>query len=60
MLNTNVIAIIFWIAKNMIGALMFIISNDYGVKWLNHWLHLEPCNVMFKVVSVIMAHWFEM
>ena len=37
-------------------ALMFNISNHYGIKSLNNPLHLEPCNVMFKVISDIMAH----
>ena len=35
---------------------MFNISNHYGIKSLNNPLHLEPCNVMFKVISDIMAH----
>ena len=41
-------------------ALMFIISNHYGIKCLSNLLQLEPCNVMFKVISDIMAHWNDM
>ena len=43
----------------MICALMFIISNHYGIKCLSNLLQLEPCNVMFKVISDIMAHWYD-
>ena len=48
--NAIVLAINFCHAKKMICALMFIISNHYGIQY----------NVMFKVISDIMAHWFEM
>ena len=58
--NTIVIAIHFCNAKNIICALMFIISNHYGIKCLSNLLQLEPCNVMFKVISDIMAHWYDM
>ena len=44
----------------MICALMFVISNHCGIKCLIILLQLEPCNVMFKVISEIMAHWYEM
>ena len=44
----------------MISALMYIISNHKGIKCLSNLLHLEKCNVMFKVISDIMAHWYEM
>ena len=54
--NTIVIAINFFNAKQMIWALMFIISNHYGIKCLSNQLQLEPCYVMFKVFSNIMAH----
>ena len=37
----------------MICALMFIISNHHEIKSLSNLLQLEPCNVMFKVVSDI-------
>ena len=40
----------------MICELMFIISNRYGIKCLSNLLQLERCNVMFKVISEIMAH----
>ena len=38
-------------------ALMFYIGNYNGRKCLNYLLHLEPCNVMFIVISDMMAHW---
>ena len=44
----------------MICALMFLISNHYGIKCLSILLLLEPCNVMFKVISEILEHWYEM
>ena len=58
--NTIVIAINFCNAKKMNCALMFIISNHYGIKCLSNLLQLETCNVMFKVISDIMAHWYDM
>ena len=33
------------------GALMIIISNHYGIKYLSYLLQLEPRNDMFKVIS---------
>ena len=36
--------------------LMFIISNHCGIKYLCNLIQLEPCNVMFKVISYTMAH----
>ena len=51
------IAINFCIRKKMIWALMFIISNHYGIKCLSNLLQLEPCNDMFKVISDIIPHW---
>ena len=54
--NTIVIARNFYNSNEMNCALRFIISNHYGIKCLSNQLQLEPCNVMFKVVSVIMAH----
>ena len=59
MWNTIVISINFCNAKKMICALMFIISNHYGIKCLSNLLQLEPCNVMFKVISDIMAQWYD-
>ena len=47
--NTIVIAINFCNAKKMICALMFILSNHYGIKCLSNLLQLEPCNVMFNL-----------
>ena len=58
--NTIVIAINFCNAKKMICALMFIISNHYGISCLCNLLQLEPCNVMFKVISDIMEHWYDL
>ena len=37
-----------------------LISNLYGIKCLSNLLQLEQCNVVFKVISDIMAHWYEM
>ena len=39
-------------------ALMFIINNHIGRKCLSNILHLERCNVMFDVISEIMAYWY--
>ena len=58
--KTIVIAINFCNAKKMINALMFIMSNQYGRKCLSNELQLEQCNVKFTLISVIMAHWYEM
>ena len=41
----------------MICALMFMISNQYGIKCLSNLLQLEQCIVLFKVNSDIMALW---
>ena len=57
MRNSIVIAINFCNANKKICALMFIISNHYGTKCLTNRLQVEPCNVMCKVISDIMAHW---
>ena len=38
---------------------MFIRSNHYGIKFLSNPLQLEPCNVIFKVISLIMSRWYE-
>ena len=35
-------------------------SNDYGIKCLRNLLRLEPCNIMFKVISDKMAHWYDL
>ena len=58
--NTIVIAINFRNAKRMNCALMFNISNPYGIKCLYDILQIVPCNVMFKVISDIMVHWYVM
>ena len=39
---------------------MFITSNHYRIKYLSNVLQLEPCSDMFKVISDIMATWYEM
>ena len=57
--NTIVISINFCNGKEMICALMFIIPNHYGIKLLTNLLQSQPYNVMFKVNSDIMAHWYE-
>ena len=58
--NTIVIAIKSCNAKKMIRSLMFIISNHYGIKCLSNLLQLEPCIVMFKVISDELAHLYDM
>ena len=35
-------------------------KQHYGIKCLSNLLQLEPCDGMFKVISDIMAHWYEM
>ena len=39
---------------------MFIISNHYGRKCFSILLQLEPCSDKSKVISDVMAHWYEM
>ena len=56
---TIVIAINFCNAKKMIWAFMLIISKHFWIKSLSNLLYLEPCIVMFKVISD-MSHWFDM
>ena len=34
-------------------------KHHYGIKCLRNLLQLEPCNDMFKVISDIMAHWYD-
>ena len=60
MWNTIVIAIDFCNAKKLIWELIFILSNHDGIKCLSNPLQLEPCNVMFKIISDIMSHWYDM
>ena len=43
-----------------IGVLMIIISNYYGIKCIINLLQLEPRNDMFKAISDIMAHCYDM
>ena len=33
---------------------------QFGIKCLSHLLQLEPCNIMFQVISDIMAHWHDL
>ena len=54
------IAINFGTAKKINCALMFILSNHCGRKCASNLLQLEPSIDMFKVISDIMAHWYEM
>ena len=58
MRNTIVIAINFCNAKKIICVMMFIISYHNGIKHLSYLLQLVPCNVMFYVISDILAHWY--
>ena len=47
--SNQFLALIYFNAKKMIGALIIIISN-HGIKCLNNILQLEPCNDIFKVI----------
>ena len=58
--NTIITAINFCNARKMNCALMFIMRNFNGIKYLCHLLQLEPCNDMFKVISDIMEHSYDM
>ena len=49
-MNTIINEINFSNAKKMNCALMFMLSNHYGIKCVSNLLQLEPCNDMFKVV----------
>ena len=60
MWNTIVMAIDVCIAKKIICTFMIIISYYYGIKCLSNLLQLHPCYVMFKVISDIIAHWYDM
>ena len=60
MWNTIINAINFCNAKKMNCALMFIMSNHYGRKFVSNLVQLEPCNDMLKVISDIMAHCYDM
>ena len=60
MWSTIITAINFCNAKKMNCALMFIISNYNGIKCVINLVQLEPCNDMFKVISDIMAHCYDM
>ena len=46
--------------QKMICALMFITSNQYGIKCLSNLLQLEQRNDMFKVIFDIMAQCYDM
>ena len=58
--NTIINAINICNAKKMNCALMFIMSNHYGRKCLSNFLQLEPCNDMFKMISDMMAHCYDL
>ena len=53
-------AINFWIANKMDCAFLIIISNYYVTKCLCYQLQLDTCNVMFKVISDMLAHRYDM
>ena len=40
-------------------ALMFIISNHYGIKRVSNLVQLEQCNDTFIVISAIMSHCYD-
>ena len=44
----------------MICALRFIIRSHYGIKCRSNVLQVEPCNLMFKVISDIIAHRYDL
>ena len=46
--------------QKMICAFMFIRSNHDAIKCLSNLIQLEPCIVMFKVTSYVMAHWYDL
>ena len=46
--------------QKMICSLMFITSNQYGIKCLSNLLQLEQRNDMFKVIFDIMAQCYDM
>ena len=56
-ISTIIFAINFCNAYKSNCALMFFIRNNYRRKCLNNLLHLEPCIVMFIMISDMMAHW---
>ena len=58
--NTIINEINFYNAKKMNCAMMFIISNHYGIKCVSNLLQIEPCNEVVKVISDIMAHCYEL
>ena len=53
-------AMIIWFILSHICTLMFMISNHYGTKCLIILIELKPCNDIFKVISGIMANWYEL
>ena len=53
--NTIVNAINLCYSNKMIRAVMFVIRNHCRIKCHSNALQLEPCNVMFKVISDKMA-----
>ena len=59
-LNGIMFVINFCNSIKMNCALMFIISIHYRRKWLNLLFQLERSNVIFKVISDIMAHWYAL
>ena len=60
MRNTIVIAINVCNTKKMNCTFMLIISNQYERNCLSTPLQLQPYDVMFKVISDIMAHWRDL
>ena len=58
--STIVMAINFWNAKKMNCALMFILSNHYGMICLSNLIQFEPYNVTFKMISDIMPQSYDL
>ena len=60
MWNTIIAVINFCNAKKMNCVLMFIISNYYWIICVSNLVQIEQCNDMFKAISDIMAHCYDM
>ena len=59
MWNTIISPVNFCNAMKVNWALMFIISNHYGIKCVSNLLQLEPCSEKFKVISDVLANCYD-
>ena len=51
------------IAMNLCNARKWCVHwcfSNNGIKCLSNLIQLQPCNIIFKVISDIMAHWNDM